>query len=77
MKHTTPLPLRASPAHLAQWANHVQVAKDFERRHIPTVTCDIRVILAIGQELEILRSQIEFLRAQRLETPALDGKTDG
>ena len=65
MKRSPSPPLRCPPWILAEWANRVQVARDFEARHIPTVLVDIRVVVGIGQELDILRSQNEALRALR------------
>ncbi len=67
---TSPTPLRASPHVLEQWTYCVGVA----RRHLaerrascPTVLVATTVLVAIEQEMEILRSQNDALRMMREE----------
>jgi hypothetical protein len=55
-------PLRLSPFQLAAWSDRVAVA---QRSTYATILIDPSLVLAIAQELEILRSSNDFLRSQR------------
>ncbi len=66
MTRSPPTPLRASQAVLAEWQASVVAAQ----RHLagsPKVLVGSWVVVAIDQELQILRSQIEALRQLREE----------
>lgn len=66
-----PIALRPNPAALAEWDRAVAIAQRHiaERRQIPTATLSMTTLLAMDQEIRLLRSSNEFLRARRLETP--------
>jgi hypothetical protein len=57
VKTAPPRPLRATPATLADWAATVARA---QRSHYPTLLVEPSLIVAIGRELEILRSRLAF-----------------
>ena len=64
-KSTGPtLPLRATPEVLAEWDKAVEVARRHlaEHRQIPTATLKLMTLLAMDQEIKILRSQNDALR---------------
>lgn len=72
------LPLRPTPATLADWDLCVAQAKRIiaERRDIPTIVIALQTLLAMDQEIKLLRSSNEFLRARRFETTAPEDGTD-